>query len=142
MSFLHGILPDIDIILTFKVGGEDRSLSNRSIDLRNQKKYITHVSRKPLPPSGQARRYEEEPGERSKGESNNLKTLELSNCGNRLCPYLSLEIMRRESQKAVPLAKALWSTEVKVAADTFQWIADFLSAKKEEAKKGYEKASQ
>jgi len=47
-----------------------------------------------------------------------------------------------EDKGVVPLAKALWSTEVKVAADTFQWIADFLSAKKEEAKKGYEKASQ
>lgn len=47
-----------------------------------------------------------------------------------------------ENKGVVPLAKALWSTEVKVAADTFQWIADFLSAKKEEAKKGYEKASQ
>jgi len=35
----------------------------------------------------------------------------------------------------LPLAKALWSTEVKVAADTFQWLADFLSTKKEEAKK-------
>jgi len=40
-----------------------------------------------------------------------------------------------EDKGIYPIAKALWSTEVKVAADTFQWIADFLTAKKEEGKK-------
>jgi hypothetical protein len=47
-----------------------------------------------------------------------------------------------DDKGVVPLARALWGTEVKVAADTFQWLAEFLSTKKEEAKKGYEKASQ
>lgn len=49
---------------------------------------------------------------------------------------------KKTGEGIVPLAKALWGTEVKVAADTFQWIADFLSAKKEEAKKGYERAQE
>jgi len=48
-----------------------------------------------------------------------------------------------EEKGLVPLAKALWSTEVKVAADTFQFLADFLSAKKEEGKKfAHEKLGQ
>jgi len=40
-----------------------------------------------------------------------------------------------DEKGVLPLAKALLSTEIKVAADTFQWLASFLSAKKEEAKK-------
>lgn len=47
-----------------------------------------------------------------------------------------------QKKKSGNSAKAFWSTEVKITADTFQWIADFLSTKKEEAKGKYEKAAQ
>ncbi|QDS71683.1 hypothetical protein FKW77_008110 [Venturia effusa] len=49
---------------------------------------------------------------------------------------------KKTGEGLVPFAKAVLGTEVKVAADTFQWLADFLSAKKEEAKKGWERAQE
>jgi len=40
-----------------------------------------------------------------------------------------------EDKGIVPATKALISTEIKVAADALQWLANFLSQKKEEGKK-------
>jgi len=67
--------------------GDRNAQVNGLLFYEYQKKiHKTRFQKNPLP-SKQARRYREEPDERSKGESNNLKTIELPTAANnRLYP--------------------------------------------------------